>query len=214
MSPLPDQRLYAPATERNREAILQVLGEVLPKQGLVLEVASGTGQHSTYFAPRFPHLTWQPSDPAESSLASITSWQAYHPAPNLLPPLRLDACEPLLELDNCAAILCINMIHIAPWQATFGLLQLAQRLLLPGGILYLYGPFKETKPLAPSNVDFDYGLRLQDPAWGIRDLTEVIHSAQAQNLHHLTTIAMPANNLSVILEKGPAASPSIEDESY
>jgi Protein of unknown function (DUF938) len=198
-----DQRRYAPATERNREPILQVLKTIVPATGTVLEIASGSGQHSTFFAPHFPLVQWQPSDPDPECLASIASWQAAQPTPNLLPPLTLDAQYPdTWPITACDVMVCINMIHIAPWSATQGLLAGAQRILGPGGLLYLYGPFiQPEQPMAPSNQDFDAALRDQNPAWGIRDLTTVTDLARAHNLHRTTILTMPANNLSIIFCK-------------
>jgi len=199
-----DARRYAPATERNREPILALLQQILPAQGLVLEIASGTGQHSTYFAPHFPQLTWQPSDPTREALASIASWQAHEPSPNLLPPVHLDASAPVWPVAHCAAILCINMIHIAPWAATEGLMAGAERVLAPGGLLYLYGPYKQAgQHTAPSNAEFDQALRAQDPAWGVRDLETVVALAQTHGFTQGETRAMPANNLSVFWRKSP-----------
>lgn len=197
-----DTRRYAPATERNREPILALLRQTLPAQGLVLEIASGTGQHSTYFAPHFPQLTWQPSDPTSEALTSIASWQAHEPSPNLLPPVYLDASAPIWPVAHCVAILCINMIHIAPWAATQGLMAGAQRVLAPGGLLYLYGPYKQAgQHTAPSNAQFDEALRAQDPAWGVRDLEAVVALAQTHGFTLGEKTAMPTNNLSVILRK-------------
>jgi hypothetical protein len=195
----PDARLYAPATQRSRIPILAVLRKFLPATGLVLEIASGTGEHSTYFAPHFPALTWQPSDPAPESLASIVSWRAHSATPNLLPPLLLDARSPIWPLDQCAAMVCINMLHIAPWSATLGLLAGAQKLLPSGGLLYVYGPFRQTgQPTAPSNEAFEAMLQGQDPAWGLRDLDQVTTAAQACQLRRSAVIPMPANNLSLV----------------
>ncbi len=203
MSDVPnDARLYAPATERNRAPILEVLRGVLPQSGLVLEIASGTGQHITYFAPHFPQLIWQPSDPTPEYFSSLVSWCDHLPSPNLLPPIELDARHPHWPIKDCAAILCINMIHIAPWTAGLGLLAGAGRVLGTGGMLYLYGPFKQGgQHTAPSNEEFDRNLQAQDPNWGVRDLEEVIRCAQAQGLALAQVLPMPANNLSVIFHK-------------
>ena len=216
LEPFEDARRFAPATQRNRDAILAVLKAVLPATGTVLEVSSGTGEHAVYFAPPLAPRQWLPSDPDPAACASITAWQTHHPAPNLHPPLPLDAREPLwpveipgstgLGLDLAAhpirAIACINMLHIAPWAAGLGLLAGAQRILPPGGILYLYGPFhRDGQPTSPSNAEFDQSLRSQNPEWGIRDVHTVVATAEAHHLHWCNTVAMPANNLSVIFQK-------------
>jgi hypothetical protein len=197
-----DERLYAPATERNREAILSVLKSILPMQGKVLEIASGTGEHITFWAPYFPNITWQPSDPDPMHLASIEGWIAQLPAANILPPIQIDVTNQTWSIDSVEVILCVNMIHIAPWEACLGILQGAQSLLSKGGLLYLYGPFKQQgKHTAPSNEAFDLSLRAQDPSWGVRDLEAVIDSAQKHDLHAQQVIPMPANNLSVVFCK-------------
>jgi hypothetical protein len=197
-----DERLYAPATERNRKAILSVLKSILPMQGKVLEIASGTGEHITFWAPYFPNITWQPSDPDPMHLASIEGWIAQLPAANILPPIQIDVTNQTWSIDSVEVILCVNMIHIAPWEACLGILQGAQSLLSKGGLLYLYGPFKQQgKHTAPSNEAFDLSLRAQDPSWGVRDLEAVIDSAQKHDLHAQQVIPMPANNLSVVFCK-------------
>jgi hypothetical protein len=212
-----DARQYAPATQRNREAILEVLLQVLPSTGTVLEVSSGTGEHGVFFAPRLIRHKWIPSDPNPVARASIAAWREYCPADNLYPPIALDVCEPIWEIeqdkppeslqdidlkrDPIVAIVNINMIHIAPWSACLGLMAGVGRILPPGGILYLYGPFKQGgRHTAASNAAFDESLRMQNPEWGVRDLEEVVAVAQAQNLTLVKTYAMPANNLSVIFQ--------------
>jgi Protein of unknown function (DUF938) len=197
-----DERLYAPATERNREAILSVLKSILPMQGKVLEIASGTGEHITFWAPYFPELTWQPSDPDPMHLASIEGWIAQFTAANILPPIQIDVTKDAWSINSVEVILCVNMIHIAPWEACLGLLRGAQSLLSKGGLLYLYGPFKQQgKHTAPSNEAFDLSLRAQDPSWGVRELEAVIDSAQKHDLHLQQVIPMPANNFSVVFCK-------------
>ncbi len=203
MNNYPDARQYAPATERNRESILEVLLQVLPFSGTVLEVSSGTGEHAIFFAPRLTPRKWLPSDPNPLALASINAWRSRTNAENLYPPIALDACQPIWELGNVEpikAIANINMIHIAPWEACLGLMAGAGRILPPGGILYLYGPFTQGGHTAPSNAAFDESLRQQNPDWGVRDLDEVVAVAQSQQLFLVKTIAMPANNLSVIFQ--------------
>jgi Protein of unknown function (DUF938) len=197
-----DARLDAPATERNREPILAVLKTILPPKGQVLEIASGTGQHLTFFAPHFPELTWQPSDPDPMHLASIESWIEQRPSANILSPIQLDVTSDGWEINYADVMLCINMIHIAPWEACLGLFRGAQSILPNSGVLYLYGPFKQQgEYTAPSNEDFDFSLRAQDPSWGVRDLEEVVNTAQKYDLHLQQVIPMPANNFSVVFRK-------------
>jgi SAM-dependent methyltransferase len=212
-----DARQYAPATERNREPILEVLLQVLPPTGSVLEVSSGTGEHALFFAPRLRPRNWIPSDPNPVARASIAAWREHCPADNLYPPIALDACDSVwavereelpdslqgidFERDPIVAIANINMIHIAPWSACLGLMAGAGRILPPGGILYLYGPFKQGgRHTAPSNAAFDESLRSQNPEWGVRDLDDVVAAAKEHHLSLLKTYAMPANNLSVIFQ--------------
>jgi SAM-dependent methyltransferase len=212
-----DARQYAPATERNREPILEVLLQVLPPTGSVLEVSSGTGEHAVFFAPRLRPRNWIPSDPNPVARASIAAWREHCPADNLYPPIALDACDSVwavereerpdslqgidFERDPIVAIANINMIHIAPWSACLGLMAGAGRILPPGGILYLYGPFKQGgRHTAPSNAAFDESLRSQNPEWGVRDLDDVVAAAKEHHLSLLKTYAMPANNLSVIFQ--------------
>jgi hypothetical protein len=217
MNEFPDARQYAPATQRNQAAILEVLLQVLPPTGTVLEVSSGTGEHAIFFAPRLDPRKWLPSDPNPLARASIMAWREYCPAFNLYPAIALDVCDAIwaveqdesrellpkidFKRDPIKAIVNINMIHIAPWSACLGLIAGAKRILPPGGILYLYGPFKQDgRHTAPSNAEFDQSLQLQNPQWGIRDLDQVVAVAQAENLSLVKTVTMPANNLSVIFQ--------------
>ncbi len=200
-----DNRQYAPATQRNREVILDVLSQVLPSQGTVLEIASGTGEHSVYFAPHLQPRQWIPTDPNPMAIASITDWQNHQPSDNLAAPIQIDVTEAdwiqnhNLANQNIKAIVNINMIHISPWQACLGLMTGAKRLLPAQGIVYLYGPFKQNgKHNSESNAEFDANLRYQNPEWGVRDLEEVIAVAAAQNLTLKEIKPMPANNLSVV----------------
>ncbi|MEM8543188.1 MAG: DUF938 domain-containing protein [Cyanobacteria bacterium P01_H01_bin.119] len=211
--PLSDARQYSPATLRNRSLILTVLQQVLPaerfKGKTVLEISSGTGEHSVFFAPRLPYLRWLPSDPNPLARDSISAWQAAEPAPNLNPPIDLDtmaspwAVEQMAAYQgNIAAVVNINMIHISPWQACEGLMAGAARILPVDGILYLYGPFLQRGvATAPSNLAFDQSLKARDQRWGIRQLETVIELARSQALWHQQTIEMPANNLSVIFQR-------------
>ncbi|WYL94266.1 MAG: class I SAM-dependent methyltransferase [Gloeotrichia echinulata IR180] len=203
-----DERKYAPATQRNREPILEILLQVLPANGTILEIASGTGEHAVFFAPRLSPRKWLPSDPNPELRASITAWAEYLPADNLYPPLELDAQERVWSVENTTltespivAIVNINMIHISPWSACLGLMAGAGRILPPGGILYLYGPYKQGgEHSAPSNAAFDDSLRDQNAAWGVRNLEDVVSAAKAQNLSLVKTYQMPANNLSVVFQ--------------
>jgi SAM-dependent methyltransferase len=189
----------APAADRNKEPILAVLRTALPDSGLVLEVASGTGQHIVHFARALPGLAWQPSDPDAGARASIAAHVDRSRLGNIRPPVALDAAGEDWPLARADAIVCINMIHIAPWAACKGLMAGAGRLLPSGGILYLYGPFRrDGRHTAPSNEAFDASLRARDPSWGVRDLEDVTRLAGARGFALEDTVAMPANNLSVI----------------
>jgi SAM-dependent methyltransferase len=200
-----DPRQYRPHVARNRDPILDVLKRVLPERGVVLEIASGSGEHAAYFARALPSLTWQPSDPDKEALTSIAAHRDDVALANLLTPLQLDVTAAAWPVAHAAAILCCNMIHIAPWAACEGLLAGAERTLKHGGILYLYGPYKVGGThTAPSNAAFDADLRGRNPAWGIRDLDEVTALAGRHHLALVETVAMPANNLSVIFRRGAA----------
>lgn len=202
MTDEPDARLSSPAVLRNRAPILDILRNLLPAQGVILEVASGSGEHITYLAQRLPALEWQPSDPSPTARASIAAWTAADRLTNVRPPLDLDASALPWPVSAADAILAINMVHISPWAATQGLLHEAARLLPPGGLLYLYGPFIQAGiPLAPSNAAFDADLRDRNVAWGLRDLAAVAAAAAASGLKIETVLPMPANNLSVILRR-------------
>lgn len=194
---------HAPAALRNREPIREVLAGELPAAGLVLEIASGSGEHAVHLARAFPALTWQPSDADPTARASIAAYVEEAGLPNLRPPLALDAAAAWPDLDEPpAAILCINMIHIAPWQAAVGLVTGAGARLAAGGLLYLYGPYRFDGSFhAPSNAAFDASLRARDPAWGVRDLADVEALATAHGFALAQIIAMPANNHSLILRR-------------
>ncbi|MDO9382243.1 MAG: DUF938 domain-containing protein [Hyphomicrobiaceae bacterium] len=192
----------APAVARNREPILTVLRRVLPATGLVLEIASGSGEHAAHFAAAFPDLVFQPSDPDAEARASIDAWREELALANMRPALALDAQSPAWRLANADAILCINMIHISPWAATHGLIAGAGRILPTGGLLYLYGPYRRAGiPTAASNDAFDADLRRRNPAWGLRNLEDVVDLAAQASLDHADTIGMPANNVSVIFKR-------------
>ena len=191
---------HAPATDRNREPIRAVLRDVLPASGLVLEIASGTGEHVRFFAGKSPQLDWQPSDPDPDALASIAAWS--EGSPNIRPPLALDAGAPDWPLDRADAMLCINMVHISPWVSTLGLFAGAARLLGPGAPLYLYGPYlREGVPTAPSNEAFDESLKARNPEWGLRLLEDVVALGARTGFRFEQVTEMPANNLSVIFRR-------------
>lgn len=197
-----DKRRHAPAVARNREPILAVLREVLPQTGVVLEVASGTGEHAVHFARTLPDLIWQPSDPDGEALASIAAWSEAEGTPNLRAPVLLDAASALWPIRYADALVCINMIHISPWQATLGLMAGAGRILPSGAPLVLYGPFRrEGHPVEPGNAAFDEDLRLRDPRWGLRQLEEVTGVADGEGFSLERVVEMPANNLTVVLRK-------------
>lgn len=197
-----DARRFAPATQRNREPILAVLRRVLPAEGVLLEVASGTGEHAAFFAAALPRLIIQPSDADAQNLASIAAWRDHAGLANLRAPLALDATAERWPVERADAVLCVNMIHIAPWEACVGLVAGAARVLLPGNPLVLYGPFRRGgRHTSPSNEAFDASLRAEDPAWGVRDVDEVDVVAAAAGLQQSELIDMPSNNLCVVLRR-------------
>jgi hypothetical protein len=190
-----DHRQSAPHVARNADPIAEVLKDVLPARGLVLEVASGTGEHVLHFAREFPKLLWQPSDPEPAALRSIEAWRAESGLFNLLPPVSLDVRAAQWPVAEADAILCINMVHISAWAATQGLMRGAGRLLAPGAPLYLYGAYRQAGvETAPSNEAFDESLKARDPEWGLRNLEEVVAEGQAHGLALESVTPMPANN--------------------
>ncbi len=201
-----DLRLHAPATARNRDPILAVLRQHLPGSGTVLELASGSGEHACHFAAGLPSLTWQPSDADPRAQRSIDAWSGLAGLANLRPALALDVLDeawPTLAVD---AIVCINLIHIAPARATAALLSHAAGLLSPGDPLILYGPYRRRgRPMAPGNAAFDADLRSRDPDWGLRELEQVQEAAMAAGLVPAAVHEMPAENLTVVFRGGPAA---------
>ncbi|HZQ60660.1 MAG TPA: DUF938 domain-containing protein [Casimicrobiaceae bacterium] len=200
---LPDGRWFSAAAQRNQGPILEVLQRVLPASGAVLEIASGTGQHVAHFASALPDLAWQPSDPMPDCRRSIATWVGH--LPNVRPPIVLDVQQRPWPFTGANAVLCINMLHVAPWSATEALLAGAAEALAPDGILFVYGPFRRAdRPTAPTNEAFDAQLRARDPAWGLRDLERVVASAAANALELAEVAEMPANNLSVVFRKSPA----------
>lgn len=201
-----DARRYADATQRNRQPILEVLQRILPPQGNILEISSGTGQHAVFFASGLVNHHWYPSDPDPLSRDSIEAWRNHDSRENLHPPLDIDAMTSCWSIENTKislnAIVNINMIHIAPWKACLGLMAGANRILSPGGILYLYGPYKRNgNHTAPSNEMFDRSLRSRNSRWGVRNLEDVVEIAESEDLALQEVVEMPANNLSVIFQK-------------
>lgn len=208
-------RLFSEAAERNRQPMLDVLRRVLPASGgrRALEIASGTGQHVVWFARHLPEWRWQPTDFEASSLASIAAWcqddAGDGPLANALPPRRLDVCErPWSVEGSFDAIVCANMLHIAPWACCPALMQGAARHLTPQGVLVTYGPyFADDAPVARSNLAFDAELRLRNPQWGVRRLTEVVDEAEHAGLQLRDRFEMPANNLMLVFAHGAEPKP-------
>ncbi|MEQ9556421.1 MAG: DUF938 domain-containing protein [Rhodospirillales bacterium] len=199
--PHDDPRLNFPAAGRNQAAILDMLSRVLPAEGRVLEVGSGSGQHIAAFAQALPRLAWQASDPDPSYRVSIDAW-ARHAGLDLPPALDLDVIRRPWPIAEAAAVISVNMIHIAPWTACLGLLSGAHDILPEGGLLYLYGPFAVGGVhTADSNAQFDAALRAKNPDWGVRNLDDVALEARRCGLHLVETVRMSANNLSVIFRK-------------
>jgi len=193
---------HAPAAGRNREPIAAVLTEELPSGGLVLEVASGTGEHAVHFARTFPHLQWQPSDPDPAARDSIATWREDEGLANLLGPLALNSADPVWPIERADAVLCINMAHISPLAATEGLVAGAARLLTPGAPLILYGPWIESNvETAPSNLAFDADLKARCPEWGLRQVEWLDRIAEAAGFHRTRRVAMPANNVTLVYRK-------------
>jgi SAM-dependent methyltransferase len=188
--------LSSPAALRNRGPILERLRALLPPRGLVLEIASGTGEHAVHFASALPGLEWQPSDPSAEARASIAAHAAEARLPNLRPPLALDAQAWPWPVAHADAVLAVNLVHISPWEATLGLLDGAARVLPEGGVLLLYGPYlEEGVPTAPSNLAFDADLKARDPRWGLRRREAVEEAALGHGLAPAGRFEMPANNL-------------------
>ena len=201
-APVAGQRRSAPAALRNREPIADVLKEWLPASGLVLEIASGSGEHGVYFAERFPALEWQPSDVHPDALSSIAAWRDESGLPNLKAPLALDAASSDWPIDRADAVLSINMVHITPWESALGLLEGAARLLGRGAPLILYGPWlKDDVSTAPSNLAFDADLKRRDSRWGLRRVEDFAAAAAAREFRLETTRAMPANNMMLLFRR-------------
>jgi hypothetical protein len=202
----PEDRFHADSTSRNAEPIFAVLQDVLPAAGTVLEVASGSGEHGALYAPRLPHLQWQPSDKDAKALVSIEAWRLHSKAKNLLPAVEIDlmqfSAQPAPVVEGVSAMVNANMIHISPWQAGENLLALAQALLPSGAPLFLYGPYRRGgEHTAQSNLQFDNWLKSQDTSWGVRNLEDVVEAAKKCSLEFEEIIDMPANNFSVIFRR-------------
>lgn len=207
-----NHRLDFPSTTRNAEPILQALRDVLPKSPCeILEIASGSGQHAVHFCTALSQVNWWPSDLDPTHIASINAWRDHADLHNRINPAQIiDVCDShwktgtALEFGPALfdAMLVVNMIHIAPWKATLGLMEGAAHRLKNGGALVLYGPYKKDgKHTAPSNLAFDESLRARNPDWGVRDMEEVINCAQKQGLAFCRRLAMPANNFCLIFKK-------------
>ncbi|MDR3468204.1 MAG: DUF938 domain-containing protein [Xanthobacteraceae bacterium] len=197
-----DDRRSAPAALRNRDPILAVLREVLPAHGLVLEIASGTGEHVVHFARHLPGLAFQPSDPDAGARESIQAWITESGLGNVRAPIALDAAAPPWPVTAADAMVCINMIHISPWRSTEGLFAGAAAVLPAGAPLVLYGPYRRHDvPTAPSNEEFDASLRARDPAWGLRQLDDVAALAEQSGFALDRVVEMPANNLTVVFRE-------------
>jgi SAM-dependent methyltransferase len=204
-APAVGARRSAPAALRNREPIAEVLRNWLPEIGLVLEIASGTGEHAVYFAESFPNLEWQPSDIHPDALDSIRAWREAAELPNVRAPIVLDSAAPGWPIERADCVLSINMVHISPWASALGLIDGAARILPQGGALILYGPWlKDDIPTAPSNLDFDADLKRRDSAWGLRRVEDFAAAAEERGLALIETRQMPANNLMLLLRKPPA----------
>ncbi|RZJ03338.1 MAG: DUF938 domain-containing protein [Brevundimonas sp.] len=203
ITPTPAGGLSSPAVARNTGPILEVLRAHMPARGVVLEIAAGSGEHAVAFAGALPGLHWTPTDPSAEARASIAAWAEAAGLPNLRPPMALDMLDPATWPEGpVQAVVCINMIHISPWRATEGLMALAGRVLKPGGLLALYGPYREPDvPLAPSNAGFDESLKSRDPSWGLRDRDAVAAAAKAEGLALTLRVAMPANNLMLLFRR-------------
>ncbi len=198
----PGEQRHAPATMRNRDAIVELLRGILPDHGTILEIASGTGEHVVYFGKTFPHLTFQPSDPDPGCCQSIAAWTRREAMTNVLPPLQLDAQAANWDVPQPAAILCINMVHISPWESSIGLFEKAGKLLDRGSPLYLYGPYlRDDVETAPSNLAFERSLKSRDLRWGLRDVADMDALATRNGFVRESLIEMPANNISLVYRK-------------
>jgi SAM-dependent methyltransferase len=196
-------RETAPSAERNKQPILEVLSRVLPPTGLVLEIGSGTGQHVAHFARKLPGLTFQPSELDEQRHASIGAWTRHENLANVKAPLAFDVTHRPWPVSAADAVVCINMIHISPWDATVALMRGAGEILKPGGVLVTYGPYRrEGRHTAASNEVFDASLKARDPRWGVRDMESLAAIAKDSKLILEETVAMRANNFALVFRKG------------
>jgi SAM-dependent methyltransferase len=199
---LTDGRWVAPAAERNKGPILEVLQRVLPPRGLVLEIGSGTGQHVVHFAKALSQLSWQPSDPDPENRQSIALWSRVEELGNVRVPLALDVRERPWPIDAADAIVCINVVHVSPWAATLALFDGVREMLPPEGALFLYGPYRRGgRHTAPSNEKFDADLRAHNPEWGLRDIDELAEVANRIGFALAEIVDMPANNFSLVFRK-------------
>jgi cyclopropane fatty-acyl-phospholipid synthase-like methyltransferase len=200
-----DQRMFSPTAARNAAPILAALKQVLPANGVVLEIGCGTGEHAVHFAGAMPNLTWLPSDPDSDSRASTASWIRFTGLRNVLPPLDINVCAESWGLDQTwpfDAIVSLNMVHIAPWAATLGLFAGAGGLLRVGGLLVLYGPFmRDGAHNAPSNAAFDASLKARNGSWGLRDIAELQRVGESSGFILRETIEMPANNTLLVFSR-------------
>jgi hypothetical protein len=199
-----ERRLFSPSAARNREPIVAAFAPFLPKAGKALEVASGTGEHVIALARATPAIVWRPSDLDAASRDSVAAWTAHEGLANVLAPIAVDAAADAWGVEAEApfdALVCINMIHIAPWEAGLGLFAGASRLLRANGVVLLYGPFLTGEGDAPSNLAFDDSLKRRDPRWGVRALAAVTEAAHAQGLAREAVLDMPANNLVLAFRK-------------
>ena len=196
------QRRSAPAALRNREPITEVLREWLPDRGLVLEVASGTGEHAVHFARAFPQLEWQPSDMHSDALSSIAAWRSESALPNLRTPIVIDASAVDWSIERADAVVNINMAHISPWATSLGLIAGAARVLPKAGSLILYGPwFKNDVETVPSNLAFDADLKRRDPHWGLRRVEDFAAAAAKHGFEFIGYRRMAANNLMLLFRR-------------
>ena len=198
-----DARETAPHAERNKQPLLDILARVLPAKGLVLEIGSGTGQHVTHFAKALPGLTFQPSEMDQSRHASIAAWTSHEQLTNVRAPIAFDVSRLPWPVRAADAILCINVIHISPWEATLALMKGAGAILPPGEALVTYGPYaRGGAHTAPSNAAFDADLKSRDPRWGVRNMEDVAAAAKKEGLELVETVPMPANNFTLVFRKG------------
>lgn len=192
-------KAFAPAAERNRRPILDVLRRVLPARGLVVELASGSGQHAAYFAEHLPALRWQPTEASAEGLESIGAWAEETARDNLLTPLELDVRWPRWPVLEADALVCINMIHISPWETTEALFRGASAVLTTGSPLITYGPYRlHGHHTAPSNAAFDESLRSRNAGWGVRDIDDLCELAKRTGFKLGERVEMPANNMTLV----------------